>query len=97
MENEEKKISTVEAIIRLILMFGPIIIPPIVASTRNGKAILPAFWLIFMMPLWLIPDPARQWEEGAKKFEWIFDSVGKIMFALFCISLAPYFLFYGPK
>ena len=98
MEKEEKrgKVTTGEVLIRLILIFGPIVIPPIVASTKTGKSMLPAFWLLFLMPVWLSPDSTKEWDEGAKKFEWIFNGIGKLYLILFIISGIGYVISYKP-
>ena len=91
---EDKKVTLLEVYIRLIIILAPIIVPHIIDASKGAKVVIPMRWLRVMGPFFMIPiQDIDKWEEDAKQYYWIFQSIGKIYGALIIISGFMYLLF----
>jgi hypothetical protein len=94
MSSEEEKVTLLEVYWRLIIIVAPIIGPYLLDASKGAKVVIPAMWLIFMGPLFMIPlQNIDMWEEDAKPYYWIFQSIGKLYLGLIIISAFMYLLF----
>lgn len=92
--DEEKKVTLLEVYVRLLLIVTPIVGPYIFDASKGAQVAIPSIWLICMGPFFLIPiQDIDKWEEDAKQYYWIFQSIGKIYLALIIASAFMYLLF----
>lgn len=94
MSSENEKVTILEIYWRLLVIVAPIIGPYLFDASKGAKVVIPAMWLICMGPFFMIPlQNIDMWEDEAKPYYWIFQSIGKIYLGLIIISGAMYFLF----
>jgi|688.fasta_scaffold2394100_1 hypothetical protein len=92
--DDEKKVTLANVYFRLLLIVAPIVGPYIFDASKGAQVVVPALWLICLGPFFLIPiQDIDKWEEDAKKYYWIFQSIGKIYLALIIASAFMYLLF----
>ena len=92
---EEKKVTQFEVFWRLLVIFGPIVLPQFINFGHKMEFIIPLLWILFMGPVFFSPSlNMKDWEEDAKQYFWIFDSIWKIFFGLLIFGGALH-LFFG--
>ena len=95
MDSKQKKVSVVEVFIRLFLILTPIVGPYIMDVSGKGKIIIPIIWLVILGPVFLIPfGGIDNYEDDAKPYYWIFQSIGKLYLFLFFLMI-PLYMFFG--
>jgi hypothetical protein len=71
-------------------MMGPIVGPQIYNFNIFGEKshiIIPLLWIVFLGPFWFLPSlNDDEWEEDAKPYKFIFESVGKLLLGLIILS-----------
>lgn len=86
-DGTRKKVTVLECWVRLSIMIGPIILPPIM-SKNDGAWILGVIWLAVLGPIFVTPiaDEA-DWEVGTEIFRSVFTSINYLMLGFAVIAL----------
>jgi hypothetical protein len=93
-EEHEKKVSLFDVFWRLLAMVAPLIAPHILGMERNEKIVIAGLWLAVMGPVFLMPSlNPRDWEDDARPFLIIFESIGRLFLGLIILSGVLFVLF----
>ena len=93
--NVEKQVTFIEVVIRLCLIFSPVILPQFLATDKMSKIIIPTIWFAIFGPVFLMPHlNYDNWSENAKPFFWIFKSIF-FLYMMLLIGWAVMYVFFG--
>lgn len=94
MEGHGKKVTLFEVSWRLSVMVAPLIAPHILGMGRDEKIVIAGLWLVVMGPVFLMPSlEPKDWEDDAKPFLIIFESIGRLFLVLIILSGVLFVLF----
>ena len=94
-DGSRKKVTLFEVSWRICAIFGPFIFPYMINTSSDGKWVWGVLWIAFFGPFWFCLHDAAddEWEESAKPFKWIFDSIPKLFLGLIILSGLLFVLF----
>ena len=96
-DGRRKKVTLSEILLRLTLMLGPIIYPPLVSDGDFwDRYSIPLVWVCFGMPIWIgmiadVQGPLENWrhywEENAQPFRPIMNFIGFVFSGAFLFGI----------
>ena len=96
-DGRRKKVTLLEILLRLTLMLGPIIYPPLVSDGDFwDRYSIPLVWVCFGMPIWIgmiadVQGPLENWrhywEENAQPFRPIMNFIGFVFSGAFLFGI----------
>ncbi len=98
--NEDKvlkneRVTLIQVLVRLILIFSPVILPQIYSSDKWSKIFIPFIWFMSFIPVFLCPHrDYEQWDKSAKPFAWIFSSIA-YLYLFMLVGWGVMFIFFG--
>ncbi len=94
-KKSDRRVTVQEVWLRLTIIISPLIGPYLFDMSKTAQVVVPGLWLVCMGPFFLIPTSNFDaWEEDAKPYHWIFQSIAKLYLGLIIISGLMY-LFFG--
>jgi len=93
-KSEAKQFTVFNALFRVVLMFTPIFGPYLLGAKGGLEIVIPFIWLVCMGPVACcvgIPN-YEDWDESAKPFRFIFNSVVYLYVIMLVIGLGGWFI-----
>ncbi len=92
-----KKVTQFEVFWRLLVIVSPVVVPQFIDFGNKMDFAIPLIWILFMGPMFFCPSlNIEDWEDDAKPYFWIFDSLWKLFFGLLILGGALHLLFGRP-